>query len=123
MRWVDEITLIAQAPPADGYNENGFPNEQIETRITVFGNKKSVGYSEFYKAAQAGVEAVLKFDVYAEEYSGQRLAEYEGRRFKVLRTYSDPRKPDEIELTLSDITEAPDEPDDGEEGGGDDGDI
>lgn len=122
MRWVDEITLIAQTPPAEKVNENGFPNAAEETRTTVFGNVKSVGYSEFYKAAQAGFEAEMKCDVYAEEYHGERLAEYEGRRFKVIRTYRDPKKPDEIELTLSDISEITDDPDE-EDGGGDDGNI
>ena len=123
MRWINEITLIAQTPPAERVNENGFPNECEETRTTVFGNVKSVGYSEFYKAAQAGYEAEMKCDVYNEEYSGQRLAEYEGRRFKILRTYRDPKKPDEIELTLSDITEVPGDPDDDTEGGGDNGTV
>jgi hypothetical protein len=32
----------------------------------LFGNKKSVGYSEFYKAAVAGYAAELKVDVYTE---------------------------------------------------------
>lgn len=112
---MDEITLIAQTPPTERVNENGFPNPWEETRTTVFCNVKSVGFSEFYKAAQAGYEAELKCDVYAEEYHKERLAEYEGRRFKILRTYRDPKKPDEIELTLSDITEVPN---DGTEGSG-----
>ena len=122
MRWVDEITLITQTPPAERVNENGFPNEPTETKKTVFGNKKSVGYSEFYKAAQAGYEAALKFDVCAAEYDGQKLIEYEGKRYKVLRTYYDPKRVDEIELTLTDITEVPkeeSEPDDAERGGDD----
>lgn len=127
MRWVDEITLIAQTPPAERVNENGFPNEAEETRTTIFCNVKSVGFSEFYEAAKAGYEAALKVDVYAEEYEGQRLAEYDGVRYKVLRTYKNPKKPDEIELTLSDLTEVTDDPDeedgDGTEGGGEDGEI
>lgn len=105
MRWCDEITLIAVEYPAERVNANGFPAEPTETPATVYGNKKSAGYSEFYKAAQAGFQTELKFDVFAEEYSGQPFAEVGGVRYKILRTYNDPKRPDEIELTLSDITE------------------
>lgn len=112
MRWSDEITLIALSDPAEKVNEKGFKNQKTETATTVYGNKKSVGYSEFYKAAQAGYQTELKFDVFTEEYSGQELAEVEGRRYKVLRTYVS--KSGEItELTLSDLAELAED-----EGGG-----
>lgn len=120
MRWADEITLIALTDPAERVNANGFPNEPEETPTVLFGNKKSVGYSEFYKAAAAGYATELKFDVYTEEYSGQKLAEVDGVRYKVLRTYMS--KNGEItELTLTDLSEVPDDEDttdDGTEGGG-----
>ena len=122
MRWADEITLIAVADPAsaDAVNANGFPVEREETKTTVFGNVKSVGYSEFWKAANAGVQAELKADVYTEEYSGQRTVEINGKRYKVLRTFTS--KNGEItELTLSDLPEVPDEA--GAEGGGDVGTV
>ena len=105
MRWSDEITLIALSDPAERVNENGFKNPKAEVLTTVYANKKSVGYSEFYKAAQAGYQTEMKFDVLTEEYSGQELAEYNGKRYKILRMYNDPRRPDETELTLSDITQ------------------
>jgi len=106
MRWCDEITLITTIPPTEATNENGFSNPETETRKTVFANKKSVGYSEFYKAQQAGFTAELKFDVFTEEYEGQTMAEYGGKRYKILRTYVDPKTAGEItELTLSDLTE------------------
>lgn len=105
MRWNDEITLIALIDPAERVNEHGFRNPQAEAKTTVFANQKSVGYSEFYKAAQAGYETTLKFDVYKAEYDGQKLAEYNGKRYRILRTYEDPKRPDELELTLSDLTE------------------
>lgn len=125
MRWIDEITLIAIEEPEERVNANGFPNEPQETRTVLFGNKKSVGFSEFYKAAVAGYAAELKVDVYTEEYGGQKLAEVDGVRYKVLRTYRDPKNTDITELTLSDLPEAQEaedgeEPDSGDtEGGGD----
>ena len=125
MRWIDEITLIAIEEPEERVNANGFPNEPQETRTVLFGNKKSVGFSEFYKAAVAGYAAELKVDVYTEEYGGQKLAEVDGVRYKDLRTYRDPKNTDITELTLSDLPEAQEaedgeEPDSGDtEGGGD----
>ncbi len=114
--------MIALTDPAERVNANGFPNEREEMRTVLFGNKKSVGYSEFYKAAVAGYAAELKFDVYTEEYGGQKLAEVDGVRYKVLRTYRDPKNPDITELTLSDLSEAT-EDEEAAEGGGDVGTV
>ena len=104
MAWNDELTLVTITPPAERVNEHGFPNEPSEAKTVVFANKKSVGYSEFYKAAQVGYTTDLKFDVFTEEYEGQEYAEYGGKRYKVLRTYT-PEGGDTTELTLSDLTE------------------
>ena len=46
MRWGDEITLIAQKPPDEAVNANGFQNEPEEARKSIFCNVKSAGYSE-----------------------------------------------------------------------------
>ena len=96
--------MIAATPPEQATNENGFPNPDSETARVVFASKKSAGYNEFYKAQQAGYTLGMKFDVYAEEYQGEPIAKYEGRRYRVLRTYLS--KNGEItELTLSDLKE------------------
>lgn len=120
MRWADEITLIAEAAPdpENATNENGFPVERVETKTTVFGDVKSVGYSEFWKAAQAGFQTELKADIHTKEYDGQRLVEINGKRYKVLRTYMS--KNGEItELTLTDLPVVPEDT----EGGGDVGTV
>lgn len=36
MRWGDEITLIAQKPPDEKVNANGFQNEPEEVRKAIF---------------------------------------------------------------------------------------
>lgn len=109
MRWSDEIILIGEVKPDDeteGTNDNGFSLPAEETRTTVFGNKKSVGYAEFFKAQQAGISEEMKFDVFTEEYEGQPLAEYGGKRYEILRTYVDPKTSGEYtELTLSDLSQ------------------
>lgn len=102
MRWSEEITLIKLT--GGGTNENGFPTKPGETATTVFCNKKSVGYSEFYKARQAGYNTVMKVDVHAEEYVEQEQAEYCGKRYEILRTYTD-KSGELTELTLSDLSE------------------
>lgn len=123
MRWGDEITLIAQKPPDEAVNANGFQNEPEEVRKTIFCNVKSAGYSEFYKAAQAGFQVELKVDVYTEEYEGQQAAELNGKRYRVLKTYVN-KSGEETELTLSDLpVEEGAEPDDGAKGGGGNGAI
>ena len=106
MRWSDEITLISEtipADPVDATDENGFPVTLEGERVTVFANKKSVGFNEFFTAKTAGFNEVLKFDVFTEEYDGQTLAEHNGKRYMIIRTYIDPNTGGEYtELTLSD---------------------
>jgi len=107
MRWSDELTLIFAATPPDheaATDGDGFTLPSTGKRTTVHANKKAVGFNEFFKAKQAGYTEQMKFDVFSAEYDGQTLAEYEGKLYRVLRTYSDPRRPDEIELTLSDLS-------------------
>lgn len=60
MRWGDEITLIAQKPPDEAVNANGFQNEPEEVRKAIFCNVKSAGYSEFYKAGASGLSSGIK---------------------------------------------------------------
>ena len=82
-------------------DKNGFPEPLEPGERTVYADRKSVGYSEFYKAQLAGYEVALKFDVHAAEYHGETLAEYGGKRYQVLRTYA--KDGDTLELTLSDV--------------------
>ena len=72
MRWGEQITLVALSEPSPRTNEHGFPVARTETATTVFADKKSVGFSEFYKAQQAGYTTELKFDVHSFEYEEQR---------------------------------------------------
>lgn len=121
MRWCEQITLIALADPSPRTNEHGFPADREETATTIFADKKSVGFSEFYKAQQAGYTTELKFDVYSFEYTGQQIVEYpvsSGKRYRVLRTYTPPNG-ELTELTLVDLPEAEGSGDETEEGGED----
>ena len=122
MGWRDQITLIALSETSERTNEHGFPIMKPETATTVFADKKSVGYSEFYKAEMAGYAAEIKFDVYALEYSGDTIAEYpvlSGKRYRILRPYIHDDG-ELVELTLSSFPEAQNG---AEEGGGGNGEI
>ncbi len=59
----------------------------------VFAELKSVGMKEFYEAMAKGLKPELVFELadYL-EYSDEPLVEYEGTRYKVLRTYRKGRK-------------------------------
>lgn len=103
-KWSDILTLIAVAVPTEETDDSGFYAEPTETKREVFANRKSVGYSEFYKSDLAGYSTELKFDVHSQEYAGEPFAEYGGKRYKILRTY-DTKNGEFTELTLSDLSE------------------
>lgn len=103
-KWCDVAVLIKAIPPEEETNAGGFPNPATEQSRSVFCNKKSVGYSEFYKASQAGYKAELKIDLHTQDYEGETLVEIEGKRYKVLRTY-DSKGGEFTELTLTDLSE------------------
>lgn len=101
--WIDEITLIKENEKTENerVNENGFANEPTESARTVFCNKKSVGYSEYFKSQQTGKVVEAKYEVHKEDYEGEDTAEIEGKRFYILKTYEIDE--DTIELTLTDL--------------------
>lgn len=101
-KWCDEVTLIKETEPQEKHNENGFENPQVESKRTVFCNKRSVSQGEYYKAQQAGKQVEAKVEVHTVDYEGEALVEFEGRRYSVLKTYEPPDS-DVIELTLTDL--------------------
>ena len=102
MLWSDELVLYhAEDIP----NENGFTELVVDenSKTIVYANKKSVGYGEFFAAKMAGFNEEIKFDVFTVEYDDQKVAEFKGKRYMILRTYIDPKTNGEYtELTLSD---------------------
>ena len=55
MEWQDELTLIAETAAENRVNKNGFAVKPEESARTVFCNKKTVGYSEYFKSQQTGI--------------------------------------------------------------------
>jgi len=94
----DEVlTLIRTERGTDGL---GYPTTSGTRRRQVYAQLRSVGRSEFYQAHQAGIRAEVLAIVRAFDYEGETEAEFNGRRFTVIRTFRCDR--DRLELTLSD---------------------
>ena len=72
--------------------------ERVETRREVFCGFRSIGMKEFYSAHSTDFRPELKL-VLADylDYDDETLAEYNGVRYRILRTY---RVGQELELTL-----------------------
>ncbi|MFR0789507.1 MAG: hypothetical protein ACLSHW_01650 [Lachnospiraceae bacterium] len=101
MEWQDELTLIAETAAENRVNKNGFAVKPEESARTVFCNKKSVGYSEYFKSQQTGKLVEAKYEVHKADYGGEDVVEVNGRRYFVLKTYD--TGTDTIELTLTDL--------------------
>ena len=100
--WVDELMFIKETEGESRVNKNGFAEQPEESRRTVFANKKSVGYSEYFKSQQTGKVVEAKYDVHKADYEGEDTVEdMDGKRFFVLKTYD--IDDDTIELTLTDL--------------------
>ena len=70
-----------------------------DTRRDVFCRLQSIGQSEFYEASARDFYPEMKF-ILADylDYDNEQLIDYNGRRFRVLRTY---RAGQELELTVT----------------------
>ena len=94
----DVVILITESDPT--YDSEGNPT-YTRTEQERFVRERSVTRSEFYTAAQADLqpEKILILSNYI-DYDGQRLAEYHGQEYSIIRTYRAPES-DELELVLS----------------------
>lgn len=93
MTYDNELTLIKQE-----FIEDEIGNQiPTETRKTLLCSVKSVGRNEFYSAATAGLRPSIVFVIHGYEYDGEQSVEFEGIRYKVIRTYSTDFE--EMELT------------------------
>lgn len=61
---------------------------QIEQEIErkVFANEMSIGQSEYYNAASAGLRPSKMFEVYTFEYQGEAKLRHNGIKYRIIRT-------------------------------------
>lgn len=89
-----ELVLIGET-----IEEDEIGNQRpVETRTTILCSVKSAGRNDFYSGAAAGLRPEYVFTVHAYEYGGERIVEFEGVRYRVIRTYQ--TGIEEIELTV-----------------------
>ena len=91
---VSLITTVRTEDP-DGYFS------ETETAGQVFCNAKSVSRAEYYDAYKAGLVLAIAVEMWNDEYAGQKELEYNGKRYKVERTYVSDRQI--IELNCSEV--------------------
>lgn len=89
------LTLIAQS-----YQQNDL-GEQIstETTVEVLAHIQSVTRAEWFSGGKNGLQPSLVAITPRVNYSGQKIAAWDGQRYAVYRTYF-PEDSDEIELYL-----------------------
>lgn len=83
--WNNEITLIAKKIIGQDKLKQNI-TEEVKTKLLC--RKRSITRSEFYQANQAGIRPSLVVDIHSFEYGNQELAEFEGKRYRILKTYS-----------------------------------
>jgi SPP1 family predicted phage head-tail adaptor len=79
-----ELTLISEKIE---YDNLGIP-KKTEDKTTVLCSIKSVGRNEFYSAATNGIRPEIVFIIHDYEYNGQTKVEFEGKKYRMIRTYS-----------------------------------
>ncbi|WP_031517593.1 phage head closure protein [Desulfofalx alkaliphila] len=83
MTYDHELTLISHT-----WEENEIGVQiPVETKTTVLCGLKSISRDEFYSAAVTGLKPAMVFVIHEYEYNGEREVEFEGARYKVIRTY------------------------------------
>ena len=90
-----EITLIR---PTERYQDaEGVWRTRDETERTIFARMDDVTRAEFFAAGQKGMRAEFRFVVTPVEYEGERICDWNGRRYAIYRTYHVPGT-DDLEL-------------------------
>lgn len=82
------LTLIA--PAGSVQDADGVWRDTGEETREIFVRADSVGRNEFFAGGQAGFRPELRFTVFADEYQGEAVCEYEGMRYAIYRTYHVP---------------------------------
>ena len=93
----DVIYLITEYPRAHGIFE-----KPAEDRRRVFCEVRSIGMNEFYRAMEQDLHPDLVFTLaHYDEYHSEKVCEYHGRRYRIIRTYVDRQR---IELVVEEAT-------------------
>lgn len=89
------LTLLASAQRTQ--DADGIWRTRAETRREILARLDSVDRGEFFAAGQNGLRPDHRFTVFAGEYRGETLCEYEGALYAIYRSYQIPGT-DDLEL-------------------------
>lgn len=92
-----ELTLIGYETEYDEIGQE--INVPVERKILC--GVKSIIRNEFYAAAQTGLKPEITFIVHNFEYNGEKEVEFEGQKYRVIRTYL--ANSEEIELVCEKV--------------------
>lgn len=79
----------------EGVDDEGFSTVIEKPKPPILANKLSVRSSEYWQAKQSGVKLLYVFEIHKFEYEGEEKMLYEGKEYRIERTYE---KDDYIEL-------------------------
>lgn len=83
MYWTEEITLMQDKPE----KKQGVLVHSYTPVCKVYGERKSVGWREFFAAEAAGTTLSAVFVLNADEYNGERVLLWKGSLYSVQRAY------------------------------------
>src|SRR5690606_6609012 len=92
-----ELTLIGYETE---YDEIG-QEINVPVKRKILCGIKSIIRNEFYAAAQTGLKPEITFIVHNFEYNGEKEVEFEGQKYRVIRTYL--ANSEEIELVCEKV--------------------
>lgn len=58
-----------------------------ETKRDIYCTLKSIGQEEWYKAGNRGLKPEIKAIIFSPEYQNETIAEIDGKRYGIYRTY------------------------------------
>lgn len=96
--WNHEIKLISKKVTG---KDKLLQQISKDVEVTLLCRKKKVTRSEFYQANQAGLKPSLVVEIRNFEYENQEFAMFEGKQYRILKTY--PIDSEILELTLSEV--------------------
>lgn len=87
----DVLKLITETFTQDAYGND----VAQETKTEVFCEVYSISQNEFFSAGKEGFRPSFRFDIFFDDYEGEQIVEYNGKRYFIYRTY---QRDDTMEL-------------------------
>lgn len=94
-----DTTIKLITPGTRTQDATGVWRKSAQTEREIFARMEDVSRSEFFNGGQAGFRPELQFTVFHDEYQGEAVAEFNGVRYAIYRTYHVPGT-DDLELYL-----------------------